>query len=219
MAATAAASPRLSPIPAAAASGGAAHARPPRHSGRRVRRPCRTRRHRLVEYGAGLWFLRSRLQCPVARVAPSAQTPSGIPANGDNARFTRHQVTWTNHLTPLPAWTQRWVDMQPNMGWTMASCSSVRRNCHPFRLEPTLWAGFAEARYRITPQFSLSGRGVMRHRRHPSLQPAAARRLCLGRLGDAVSADVGKAYKLPSFYALGNPSWAIQPEAGRCREF
>src|SRR6202043_3731994 len=35
-------------------------------------------------------------------VAPSAQTPSGIPANGDNARFTRHEVTWTNRLTPLP---------------------------------------------------------------------------------------------------------------------
>ena len=32
-------------------------------------------------------------------VAPSTQTPTGIPANGDKARFNRHQVTWTNRLS------------------------------------------------------------------------------------------------------------------------
>ena len=50
-------------------------------------------------------------------VAPSAQTPTGIPANGDKARFTRHEVTWTNRLTPLPGLDAAMgVDMQAEHG-------------------------------------------------------------------------------------------------------
>src|SRR5471032_2072894 len=94
-------------------------------------------------------------------VAPSAQTPSGIPANGDDARFTRHQVTWTNRLTLLPGLdTALGVDMQAEHGVDdgFLQFGPAKLPTH-FNLDRTLWAGFAEARYQLTPGFSLSGSG------------------------------------------------------------
>ncbi|MBW8707859.1 MAG: TonB-dependent receptor, partial [Alphaproteobacteria bacterium] len=91
-------------------------------------------------------------------VAPSSQTPSGIPANGDKARFSRHQVTWTNRLTPLPGLeTALGVDMQADHGVDdgFLQFGPARLPTH-FALDRTLWAGFAEARYRIAPELSLS---------------------------------------------------------------
>src|SRR3569623_765178 len=49
-------------------------------------------------------------------VAPSAQTPAGIPAKGDRARFSRHQVTWTNHVSAGPVEAAIGIDMQAEQG-------------------------------------------------------------------------------------------------------
>jgi vitamin B12 transporter len=141
-------------------------------------------------------------------VAPSAQTPSGIPANGDNARFTRHEVTWTNRLTPLPGLDAALgVDMQAEHGVDdgFLQFGPAKLPTH-FALDRTLWAGFAEARYRITPQFSLSGSGRYddtggTHHFSPQLRTDYA----LADWGTQFQLLWGKAYKLPSFYALGNP--------------
>jgi vitamin B12 transporter len=151
-------------------------------------------------------------------VAPSAQTPSGIPANGDNARFTRHQITWINRLTLLPGLDAALgVDLQAEHGVDdgFLQFGPAKLPTH-FALNRTLWAGFAQARYRITPAFSLSGSGRYddtgnTHHFSPQLR------------ADYVLADWGarfqltwaKAYKLPSFYALGNPivgDPALKPE-------
>ena len=88
-------------------------------------------------------------------VAPSAQTPTGIPANGDNARFTRHEVTWTNRLTPLPGLDAAMgVDMQAEHGVDDGYLQfGPAKAANPFALNRTLWAGFAEARYQVTPTF------------------------------------------------------------------
>jgi vitamin B12 transporter len=141
-------------------------------------------------------------------VAPSAQTPSGIPDNGDNARFTRHEVTWTNRLTPLPGLDAALgVDMQAEHGVDdgFLQFGPAKLPTH-FALDRTLWAGFAEARYRITPQFSLSGSGRYddtgsTHHFSPQLRADYA----LADWGTQFQLLWGKAYKLPSFYALGNP--------------
>ncbi len=141
-------------------------------------------------------------------VAPSAQTPSGIPANGDKAHFTRHEVTWTNRLTPLPGLEAALgVDMQTDHGVDdgFLQFGPAKLPTH-FALDRTLWAGFAEARYQVLPQLSLSASGRYddtgaTHHFSPQLR------------ADYASADWGtqfqllwgKAYKLPSFYALGNP--------------
>jgi outer membrane cobalamin receptor len=141
-------------------------------------------------------------------VAPSAQTPSGIPANGDNARFTRQTVTWTNHLSPLPGLEAAvGVDMQAEHGvddgYLMFGPAKVPTH---FAENRTLWAGFAEARYHITPAFSLSGSaryddtGDTNH-----FSPQIRADYALSEWGTQFQLSWAKAYKLPSFYALGNP--------------
>jgi len=141
-------------------------------------------------------------------VAPSAQTPSGIPANGDNARFTRHQVTWTNRLQPLPGLDAALgADMQAEHGvddgYLMFGPAKVPTH---FAVNRTLWAGFAQARYQVTPAFTLSGSARYddtgdTHHFSPQLRADYA----LADWGTQFQLSWAKAYKLPSFYALGNP--------------
>ena len=141
-------------------------------------------------------------------VAPSAQTPSGIPANGDNARFTRQQATWTNRLQPLPGLDAALgVDMQAEHGvddgYLMFGPAKVPTH---FAVNRTLWAGFAQARYQVTPAFTLSGSaryddtGDTDH-----FSPQLRADYALTDLGTQFQLIWAKAYKLPSFYALGNP--------------
>jgi vitamin B12 transporter len=140
-------------------------------------------------------------------VAPSAQTPSGIPANGDNARFARHEVTWTNRLSPLPGLDAALgVDMQAEHGVDdgFLQFGPAKLPTH-FALNRTLWAGFGQARYRITPELSLSASGRYddtgaTHHFSPQLGADYA----LADWGTQFQLSWGRAYKLPSFYALGN---------------
>jgi outer membrane cobalamin receptor len=75
-----------------------------------------------------------------------------------------------------------------------------------FALNRTLWAGFAEARYQITPALALSGSarhddtGETHH-----FSPQLRADYSLGDWGTQFQLIWAKAYKLPSFYALGNP--------------
>jgi outer membrane receptor protein involved in Fe transport len=141
-------------------------------------------------------------------VAPSAQTPSGIPANDDNARFARHEVTWTNRLTPLPGLDAAvGVDTQAEHGVDdgYLKFGPARVPSH-FALNRTLWAGFGEARYHLTPALALSGSaryddtGDTNH-----FSPQLRADYALSDWGTQFQVMWAKAYKLPSFYALGNP--------------
>lgn len=141
-------------------------------------------------------------------VAPSAQTPTGIPANGDKAHFTRHEVTWTNRLTPLPGLEAALgVDMQKDIGTDTGFLQfGPARLPTSFALDRTLWAGFAEARYQITQSFSLSASGRYddtggTHHFSPQVRADYV----LAETGTQFQLLWGQAYKLPSFYALGNP--------------
>jgi len=141
-------------------------------------------------------------------VAPSAQTPFGIPANGDKARFTRQQVTWTNRLSPIPGLDAAvGIDMQAEHGvddgYLMFGPARVPTH---FAENRTLWAGFAQARYQVTPAFTLSGSA-----RHDDtgdtnhFSPQLRADYALSEWGTQFQLSWAKAYKLPSFYALGNP--------------
>ena len=141
-------------------------------------------------------------------VAPSPQTPSGIPANGDKARFSRHEVTWTNRLTPLPGLEAAiGVDMQKDHGTDTGFLQfGPAKLPTSFALDRTLWAGFAEARYQATQALSLSASGRYddtgaTHHFSPQLRADYA----LADTGTQFQLLWGKAYKLPSFYALGKP--------------
>lgn len=141
-------------------------------------------------------------------VAPSAQTPSGIPANGDDDRFTRQEFTVTNRLTPI-------AGLQAAMGMDMQAEHGVDDGYlaygpvklpTSYALDRTQWSGFAEARYKINDALSLSGSG-----RYDTIGPVD--HFSPQVRGDYLLADWGThfelmwatAYKLPSFYALGNP--------------
>jgi len=141
-------------------------------------------------------------------VAPSAQTPTGIPANGDKARFTRHEVTFTNRLTPLPGLDAAiGMDVQAEHGVDdgYLQFGPAKLPTH-FALNRTIWAGFAEARYQLTPALSLSGStryDATSGTDHVS--PQARADYTLPDWGTHLQLSWGKAFKLPSFYALGNP--------------
>lgn len=140
-------------------------------------------------------------------VAPSLQTPAGIPANGDDARFARNEVTFTNRLTPFAGLDAAiGMDMQAEHGvddgYLKFGPAKIPEH---FALDRTLWSGFAEARYQIA-DLTLSGSG-----RYDSVgsvdhfSPQARADYALPDWGTRFQLLWGKAYKLPSFYALGNP--------------
>jgi vitamin B12 transporter len=140
-------------------------------------------------------------------VAPSGQTPAGIPANGDDARFSRNEVTFTNRLTPFAGLDAAiGMDMQAEHGVDDGTLQfgPSRLPTH-FALDRTLWSGFAEARFTIA-DFTLSGSG-----RYDSVgraghsSPQAGADYVLPDWGTRFQLLWGEAYKLPSFYALGNP--------------
>ena len=141
-------------------------------------------------------------------VAPSTQTPSGIPANGDNARFTRQTVTWTNRLDPLPGLEAAFgVDMQAEHGvddgYLMFGPAKVPTH---FAENRTLWAGFAQARYQVTQALTLSGSGRYDDTGDTNhFSPQLRADYALADWGTQFQLSWAKAYKLPSFYALGNP--------------
>jgi vitamin B12 transporter len=141
-------------------------------------------------------------------VAPSAQTPTGIPANGDKARFTRQEITFTNRLTPLPGLDAAiGMDVQAEHGVDdgYLQFGPAKLPTH-FALNRTIWAGFAEARYQLTPALSLSGStryDATSGTDHVS--PQAHADYALPGWGTHLQLSWGKAFKLPSFYSLGNP--------------
>jgi vitamin B12 transporter len=138
-------------------------------------------------------------------VAPSTQTPTGIPANGDRARFGRNEVTWTNRLDLGAVQAAAGVDMQAEHGVDDGYLNFGFNLPTRFALSRTLWAGFAEARWQIAPAFSLAASGrydSVGSQDHVSPQLRAD---YAPLEGTALQLSWGKAYKRPSFYALGNP--------------
>jgi outer membrane cobalamin receptor len=141
-------------------------------------------------------------------VAPSTQTPFGIPANGDDARFTRQEVTWTNRVAPLQGLDAALgVDVQTEHGTDdgYLKFGPANQPTH-FALDRTTWAGFAEARYRIDPQLSLSASGRYdSSNENDHFSPQLRADYAAPAWGTDFQLSWGHAYKLASFYALGNP--------------
>jgi vitamin B12 transporter len=75
-----------------------------------------------------------------------------------------------------------------------------------FALDRTLWSGFAQAHYRIGDGFSLSASGRYDNNDGSEhFSPQLRADYALPESGTHFQVSWGKAYKLPSFYALGNP--------------
>lgn len=140
-------------------------------------------------------------------VAPSAQTPFGIPANTDRARFTRHQLTWTNRFAPIANLdVAAGMDLQIEHGVDDGTLNFGFPLPTHFALNRTLWSAFAEARYKVDDRFSLSASGRYDNNDGSEhFSPQLRADYDLPDTGTHFQISWGKAYKLPSFYALGNP--------------
>ena len=142
-------------------------------------------------------------------VAPSAQTPFGIPPNSDTVHFVRNQVTWTNHLAPLPGLEiAGGLDLQLEHGVDDGTLKfgPVPTPTH-FALDRTTGSAFTEARYQIAPGFDLSAslRFDQASDGTGHLSPQLRANYRLARTGTLFQLSWAQAYKRPSFYALGNP--------------
>src|SRR4051812_3321631 len=172
-------------------------------AGAHARRPIMEWWQATLDYG----FYQRGSDATSPGVAPSAQTPTGIPANGDKARFTRHQVTFTNRLAPLAGLDAAiGLDMQAEHGTDdgYLQFGPAKLPTH-FILNRTIWAGFGEARYAVTPDLSLSGSVRYDGADGGHVSPQARAEYRLAGWGTRLQLSWGKAFKLPSFYALGNP--------------
>jgi vitamin B12 transporter len=172
-------------------------------AGAHARRPMTAWWQAALDYG----FYQRGSDATSPGVAPSAQTPTGIPANGDKARFTRQQVTFTNRFTPfLGLDAAIGMDMQAEHGTDNGYLQfGPARIPASFTRNRTIWAGFAEARYAVTPELSLSGSLRYDGADGGHVSPQARADYRLAGWGTQLQLSWGKAFKLPSFYALGNP--------------
>ena len=92
-------------------------------------------------------------------VAPSVQTPSGIPANGDDARFTATKSPGPTGLRSAGCDAGGiGMDMQAEHGVDDGYLNFGGFNLPThFALDRTLWAGFAEARWQVDAAARLVG--------------------------------------------------------------
>jgi vitamin B12 transporter len=142
-------------------------------------------------------------------VAPSRQDPAGIPRNADNVHFRRQEVTWTHTVTLDPA-------ARLALGANFADEQGVDDGSlrfgkfllpTHFALDRRVWAGFAEAKYNPVAALELSagGRYDMPTRAAGHFSPKLAAAYTIEATGSTLRVSWGRGFKLPSFFALGNP--------------
>src|SRR6202012_97853 len=115
------------------------------------------------------------------------------------------ELTWTNRIDLGAVQAAIGADLQAEHGADDGYLNLGFNLPTHFGLDRTLWAAFAEARWQVARGVALSASGrydTVGHTDH--LSPQA--RLDVTPLdGTALQVSWGRAYKLPSFYALGNP--------------
>lgn len=161
--------------------------------------------HQTLQYG-----LYDRISGVVSPgIAPSLQDPAGIPPNSDDVHFRRQEVTWTHTVTLGPdAHVALGADFSDEQGvdnGTLQFGSAVVPTS--FALDRIVWAGFAEAKYEVTPALTLSAgaRYDMPTHADSHFSPKLAAAYTVAATGSTLQLSWGEGFKLPSFFALGNP--------------
>jgi vitamin B12 transporter len=154
-------------------------------------------------------------------VAPGVRDPFGIPPNRDETRFRRETVTAS--VVAQPRDTVRaagGVDVQLEQG---RSAGTLRVQGAPlptrFALERETWAPFAELR--VTPLRSLvvhaGARVDVPSAFAAEVSPRLGAQYTFDSSGTTLRGSWGRGFKLPSFFALGNPivgNPRLVPETG-----
>ena len=142
-------------------------------------------------------------------VAPSSQDPGGIPRNTDDTNFRRLGTTWTHNFVPdsrLKAAVG--IDFQLEQGGDRGSLQFGKIVLPTeFSLQRRIWAGFAETRYRVFPGLELSASARYDVPTHATahFSPKLAAAYTVAPTDTTLQLSWGRGFKLPSFFALGNP--------------
>jgi vitamin B12 transporter len=142
-------------------------------------------------------------------VSPSAQTPTGIPANSDDVHFQRNTLTLSARYAPSRRIEAVFgLDLQNEAGTDDGTLNfgGFVLPTH-FARSRTQWSGFAEAGIEVTEALRLTGsvRLDSAGREGDHVSPQIAASYDLAETGTKLRLSFGTGYKLPSFYALGNP--------------
>lgn len=142
-------------------------------------------------------------------VAPSVQSPFGVPPNTDDVLFLRNTLTATAHYADdghlEAAFGSELMDEYGIDDGTLNFGGFILPT--RFALDRTTWAGFGQFDY--TPIDALRISAGLRYDKstdedgHASPQLGAA--YDVAATGTRLSFSWAQAFKLPSFYALGNP--------------
>jgi vitamin B12 transporter len=142
-------------------------------------------------------------------VAPSLQTPSGIPASTDDVRFVRNSMTATvtyKSLQGLEAASGIALQSESGRDTGMLDFGAFGLPTS-FSLNRYTAAEYVQLRDLLTQELQLSGgaRYDKTGGQESHFSPNAGLEYDLARTGTRLTMSWGQAFKLPSFYALGNP--------------
>ncbi len=152
-------------------------------------------------------------------VAPSAFSPFGIPPNGDGVHFLRHELTWVNRLTlgskiDVAMGAEALIERGVDNGFLQFGPFPLPTH---FALDRTTPAVFVEAHVALTPALHLeaSGRYDWPSGAKGRFSPQLRADYTIAATGGTLALSWARGFKLPSFYALGNPivgDPALRPE-------
>lgn len=141
-------------------------------------------------------------------VAPSPQTPTGIPPNDDDVHFLRNEMTATaRYLSQSSIEAAFGVDLQRERGVDDGMLDFGGRKIPTrFALDRTTWAGFGQLRDTVFESLQLAiGARFDESGGTENFSPQASATYEVPTWGTRLSVSWGTGFRMPSFYALGNP--------------
>ncbi len=157
-------------------------------------------------------------------VAPGIRDPFGIPINSSDSKFTRYAFTASGLITPTRNVTSVvGVDVEMEEGETKGLFDfGFAQMPTDFDLERTMYSVFTEIEAFIGPISLQSGLRVdMPEKFSNRVSPNIGLNYQLPNLNSNLRMNLGKGFKLPSFFALGNPivgNTEIKPETSETFE-
>ena len=143
-------------------------------------------------------------------VAPGVRNPFGIPPNNTDSSFRRYELT-VHHLFPVTnsltfsLGAQAQFEDGTSIGSLTLGSSPIPTSFH---LTREIWAPFLEAQVAPLPNFLLQG-GVridLPEGFDTKVSPRAGVSYTIASTNTTLRGSWGKGFKLPSFFALSNPT-------------
>lgn len=178
------------------------------------------------EYGikAGIYNNEEDISSP--GVAPGIRDPLGVPPSNTDASFTRYEISPVNKFSPIKEINvalggELRFEEGSSRGAFLIEEFSVPIN---FDLEREIWALFFEVQLSVVPNLLVQA-GVridFPEEFDHEVSPRIGASYSIQATGTILRANWGEGFKLPSFFALGNPMVGnpnLVPERSRSIDF